>query len=340
MSILKWPIFLISAAFLLASCAVIPKGDFDLASVPTAPDYSQATAWAALPDRQDNADRTPNADFKDNQADAGVDVFFLHPTTYTGDRGQKDWNAAIEDAKLNKKTDDGSILYQASIFNGAGKVYAPRYRQAHINAYFTDDKKSAKAAFELAYADVKAAFEYYLQHYNKGRPFIIAGHSQGSTHGMRLIREMIEDTPLEKQLVVAYLVGMPVTLNYFKHIQPCRKADDTDCFCSWRTFKKDHFPKWKDGPDPVVVTNPLLWTTETTHAEKELNRGAVLFKFDKILPAVCGAEVHDGLLWVEKPKFKGSFLIRTSNYHAGDFNLFYVNVRNNAILRAETFRKK
>ena len=86
-------------------------------------------------------------------------------------RCEKNWNASIEDRKLNDKTDGSTILYQASIFNGAGKVYAPRYRQAHLHAYFTNKRKGeAQKAFELAYADVKAAFEYYLQHYNQGRP--------------------------------------------------------------------------------------------------------------------------------------------------------------------------
>ena len=38
---------------------------------------------------------------------------------------------------INKKTDEKPILYQASAFNEF-PVYAPRYRQAHIRAYFTE----------------------------------------------------------------------------------------------------------------------------------------------------------------------------------------------------------
>ncbi len=41
-------------------------------------------------------------------------------------------------------------------------------------------------AFDLAYEDLKTAFENYLKHYNKGRPIIIASHSQGSLHALRL----------------------------------------------------------------------------------------------------------------------------------------------------------
>ena len=59
-------------------------------------------------------------------------------------KGHKLWNGPIDDGALNLRTDDGTILYQASIFNGAGQIYAPRYRQAHLHAYFTKDKATAK----------------------------------------------------------------------------------------------------------------------------------------------------------------------------------------------------
>lgn len=326
-------------ALLWQSCAVRPKGNFDTTIAPGAPDYSSTSSWAALPDKEDPADRTPEA-LTNNQANAPVDVFFLHPTTYTGERGHKGWNGPIDDAALNKKTDEGSILYQASLFNGAGRVFAPRYRQAHLSCYYTKEKESARKAFELAYSDVKAAFTYYIENYNQGRPFIIATHSQGTTHGMRLIKEMIDGTPLQKQLVVAYLVGIPVSKDMYANLKPCENAEDTGCFCSWQTYKRGHLPKWHKPGSPMLATNPLLWTTQNTYAPKTLNEGAVLLKFEQIFPQLCDAEVHDGMLWIRKPKFPGSFLIVNKNYHAGDYNLFYVNVRNNAQARVNAFLKK
>ena len=330
---------LAGVTILLQSCAVRPKGSFESAMPPVAPDYGMASAWAALPDKDDPADKTPPG-LTSNQANSPVDVFFLHPTTYTGDKGQKGWNGPIDDAALNKKTDGGSILYQASLFNGAGRVFAPRYRQAHLSCYYTKEKDSAHKAFELAYEDVKAAFSYYLEHYNQGRPFIIATHSQGTTHGMRLIKEMIDGTPLQKQLVVAYLVGIPVPKNMYANLKPCENENDTGCFCSWQTYKRGRLPRWHVPGSPTLATNPLIWTTLPTYAPKTLNQGAVLIKFDKIFPQLCDAEVHDGMLWIRKPKFPGSFLIIRSNYHAGDYNLFYMNVRNNAQARIEAFLKK
>ncbi|MEM6966069.1 MAG: DUF3089 domain-containing protein [Bacteroidota bacterium] len=312
---------------------------------PPAPDYSKTKNWAALPTQKDEADRTPHPDLKDNQATAEVDVFWLHPTTYTKKRGNTEWNAPTDDPELNKITDEGSILNQASIFNGAGKVYAPRYRQAHIHGYYTKDKATAQQAFATAYQDVKAAFEYYLQQYNpvnpktgKRRPIIIAAHSQGTTHAGNLLKEYFDGKPLGKDLVVAYLVGMPVLENYFKTIKVCTTPEAIGCFCSWRTWKHGHFPKKHKKNNNIAVTNPLTWTTDITPAPKSLNRGAVLRKFEKSFKVnLVDAQVQNGVLWAHKPKFPGSIFITFKNYHIADLNFYYVNIRENAIRRAKAF---
>jgi hypothetical protein len=334
--------FLLILLFLLtASCSSLPRGDAGEQVAPPAPDYANPDAWAALPQRADNADRTPVASLPDNQSTAPADVFFLHPTTYTGERGQKQWNAPVTDPALNAKTDKGTILYQASIFNGAGRVYAPRYRQAHLHAYFTKDNKKPTAirAFEVAYRDVRAAFEYYLEHYNEGRPIIIAAHSQGTTHAKQLLRDFFDGKPLQERLVAAYLVGIPVENGYLVQIPPCELPDDTGCYCSWRSFRKGHTPQYHLPGGRIVATNPLLWNTGSDYAPAALNEGAVLRDFNKILPQLADAQVHDGLLWVTKPKFPGSIFFTRPNYHIADYNFYYMNVRNNAILRAEAYFK-
>lgn len=304
---------------------------------PLAPDYANPEHWAALPTKTDPADRTPVDSMSDNQSIAKADVFFLHPTIYTGKRGDQPWNGPINDPELNKDVDQSTILYQASIFNGAGKVYAPRYRQAHISAYFLEDKQLQEQVFDLAYSDVKAAFEYYLQYYNNGRPIIIASHSQGTTHAKRLIREYFDGKPLQKQLVAAYLVGIPVESDYFQVLKPCDSPEETGCFVSWRAYRKGHFPNYHTKNNNIVVTNPLTWTRDTKLASKELNKGSVLRNFEKIYPQIAEAQVHDGLLWLERPKFPFSFLLKNPNYHIADYNFYYLNVRYNAMKRVEAF---
>ena len=315
-----------------------PIGQYHSDRLPLAPDYSNPDCWAALPSKKDNADRTPGDLFADQQSSSEVDVFFLHPTTYLGRKGEDLWIAPVHEKELNDKTDASTILHQASSFNGAGRVFAPRYRQAHYQAYFTTDTVSAKKAFQQAYQDTKAAFTYYLKNYNQGRPIIIAGHSQGTTHAASILKEFFDGKALRDQLVAAYLVGMPVDKEEFETIKVCQEADDIQCFCTWRSWRRGHLPtRFNDNPN-VVVTNPLLWTTDTTYADLGLNKGTVLKNFDKgFKPGITDAQVHQNILWAKRPKFFGNIFWKTKNYHIADFNLFYVNVRENAQKRAEAF---
>jgi hypothetical protein len=326
----------------LVSCSVKPRSTFDPAKIPAAPDYSSLDQWAAHPDKTDPSDLSPSSEHPDQQKDAMVDVFYLHPTSYTGGiRHQRDWNASVADAKTNAKTDGGSIKYQASAFNGVGRVYAPRYRQAHLHSFYTKkETASALKALEIAYFDTQTAFEYYLKHWNNGRAFILVGHSQGALHTMTLLKQMVEGKGIESQLVASYIVGWPVKNDYFKSLQPCITPEQTDCYCSWRTFERNYGLKHAYETD-VVCTNPLLWTTtENIYAPKNLNLGGVIRPFEKIYPEITDAEVYKGILLARKPKFKGSILFRRKNYHIGDVNLYYLNVRENAAERTKAYLRR
>jgi hypothetical protein len=304
---------------------------------PDVPDYSRLEYWAAHPDKHDPSDSVPTPLLNYTIKDSVVDVFFLHPTTF-GSETETAWNANINDATINARTDYTTILYQASVFNEC-RVFAPRYRQANIRAYFTADSVAVKA-FDRAYDDLKTAFQYYLDHFNQGRPIIIASHSQGTTHAKRLLKEFFEDKPLKSKLVVAYIVGMAIPKNYFSTLEPCKDSTQTGCFVGWRTFKKGYEPEFvkKENGDSYV-TNPLNWTTNTEYAPKSMNQGAVLRKFNKIPDHVADAQIYDDVLWIHKPHFPGSFFYRTKNYHIGDINLFYMNVRNNVRTRISAFWK-
>ncbi|MDZ4749808.1 MAG: DUF3089 domain-containing protein [Saprospiraceae bacterium] len=323
--------------FFCTSCASLPKGAF-ADEIPDAPDYTDLKNWSALPTLHDSADCVPIAEWTDEQPDSRVDVFFIHPTTYTGKSGQNKWNASLSDTKLNQSTDTYPIRYQASIFNGAGKVYAPRYRQAHLNCFFTKKTVDASRALELAYDDVHAAFQYYLDHYNQGRPFIIASHSQGTFHAKRLLHDFVDGQPLQDQLVVAYLVGLTVPSDLYENIKPCTSPNETNCFCSWRTFKEGYIPKKLHFPDTnFVVTNPVTWDASVPSCDQKVQIGGVLRDFYQVYPHLVYTSIHEDLLWVTKPKFPGSFLLTTKNYHIGDYNFFYADIRKNAQDRVKAF---
>lgn len=307
------------------------------------PDYSQLQYWAAHPDKKDPSDSLPKPIKKDFQPSDKADVFFVYPTSYLDTNMPNGWNASLKDAKLNAYTDYTSILNQASIFNMAGKVYAPRYRQAHINSYSPKnyaDTLKALAAFELAYQDVKTAFEYYLAHYNNGRPIIIASHSQGSTHSKRLLKEFFDNKPLAKKLVAAYVVGMAIDPADYTQLKPCETPTSTGCICAWRTYQEGYIPEFvlKEKFNSIV-TNPLSWNKNEIKIDRKFNKGSVLYNFNKVVPNVADAINHEGILWTGKPHFLGSFLYRTSNYHIADFNFYYLSVRQNAVDRAESYFK-
>jgi len=336
--------FLLLVLLVSSSCSkknyYFPTAAFDATKEQALTDYSQLKNWAAHPDKEDMADRIPEQTALSDQSDLAADVFFIHPTTFTGFEGETYWNANVNDTSLNKRTDDTTILFQASIFNTVGKVYAPRYQQAHIEAYYTKQKASGEKALEWAYKDVKASFQYYLEKLNKGRPFIIASHSQGTTHAKKLITELIDRQALQKQLIAAYLIGIIVQKDEFKTIVPCENSMATGCSISWRTYRKDIEDENVLSNEKILATNPLSWKTDSTYMPKSANKGTILRNFNKFYSELVDAQVDNGILKVSKPKFFGSAFYTTKNYHVADLNFFYLNIQANAKLRVQEYLKK
>lgn len=307
--------------------------------IPPEIDYRIAENWAALPGRKDAADAVPhNSPLKDEQDQAQADVFFVHPTIYTYTPNTPfQWNANSQDQYLNQKVDSSTILNQATIFNAAGRVYAPRYRQAHYFAFVTPNKADKDSSLQVAYSDVKKAFEFYLANYNQGRPFIIASHSQGTVHATRLIKEFIDGKSLQKQFIAGYLIGIATPKNTFSNISPCSSANQTGCFVAWTTFQQGYLPPWHPGkPTELVSTNPLTWRLDESFAPKELNEGGVSYGF-KWVKNFADAQNHQGLLWINTPYVFGRSFVKIKNWHQADMNLFYAPIRNNAKTRVSAY---
>ena len=310
----------------------------NFADTVTVPDYSTLGSWAAHPDKKDLSDSIP-APLIAEERNTQADVFFIHPTTFLKNKKHAaQWNARISDPELNAKTDYSTILYQASVFNGSGRVYAPRYRQAHIASFFSNDTSSAHLALRTAYTDIKNAFQYYLDNENKGRPVIIAAHSQGTLHAARLLKEFFENKSLSAQLVVAYLWGMPLPPGYFNTLVLCNDSAQTGCYAGWRLFKKGYIPQWihKETFTSLAV-NPISWKSDSVYMSRKKHKGAVLFQFNKIYKKTQGAGIHKGVVWIDRPRFAFSFLYTRRNYHAGDINLFYLDIRENIRERIKSY---
>lgn len=340
---MKKALFLVAlaATFLLDSCA--PGYDRYISSYQQLrfteePDYTNLNNWAAHPYKWDPSDSVPAPLKADYFQDSSVDVFFLHPTTLT-EKEDTQVNASVQDLRINAKTDYSSMLYQASAFNEY-RVFAPRYRQAHIRSYFIPDTAAAKQAFEKAYQDIRKAFAYYLDHYNGGRPIIIASHSQGSTHAVRLLREFFDQSPLRQRLVAAWVVGMYVPVGSFQNIPVCQQPAQTGCYCAWRTYRDNYTPeRVKKEPVPASVINPITWTMDLSRAAAASNKGSVLQDFNKVRLNVASARIGNGVLWTSRPRFPGSILMLTRNYHIGDINLYYMDIRTNVRQRVNQFKR-
>lgn len=340
-------IFLLLLMVLAIACGVPYKRmekNYERRDQINTPDYNDLHYWAAHPFKKDPADSVPKPLRANYQQDSSVDVFFIHPTTYTDNQLPFGYNAPINNIELNTKTDYTTILFQASIFNEVGRVFAPRYRQANLQAYFPKnaiDSSAAIAAFELAYADIKSAFEYFLKNHHSGKPIVVAAHSQGTTHGKRLLKEFFDSKLLQKKLVAAYLIGLPVAENEYSQIKACVTPDQTGCIVSWRTYRAGYTPplileeKYK-----AIVTNPLTWNEAMLVSDRSLNKGGVLLKFNKIVSAVAAARVEGNVLWTPKPKFFGNIFYTTNNYHVADLNLYYINIRENVANRVKMYFNK
>jgi hypothetical protein len=328
------------------------------AAAPPAPDYAQADAWVAWPGRSSDADVVPPGITEPSlPAAERADVFFIHPTTY------------LFGSALNARYDEpgitgtqirrGVLRFQASAFNGCCRIYAPLYRQASIQAFMRSGDAQAQAAFALAYSDVLRAFDYYFEHENQGRPFIIASHSQGSLHALRLLQERVAGTAVQQRLVAAYVIGYDIPLEIERRgIAVCRTALQTGCLVDWNTVKTGASDEdrqnrrllWLDGryqhlpSRDLVCVNPLNWQLGGD-APASLNLGALPGTFAaKLLPPVSGltgARCEAGLLRVDIPVSQrrgfADVLTLFGSYHVYDYNLFYVNIRRNARERVQAF---
>jgi hypothetical protein len=335
---------------------------FDPEQQPPKPDYGEIYNWAALPGIQDQADLVP---FETAPADrlgtAPVDVFFVHPTGYFG---ADPITSPIMSSTAPEANMQWSMAYQASAFNGCCEVYAPKYRQASLLTYFLP-VELRNTVLDFAYQDVRRAFQFFIKHYNHGRPFIIASHSQGSHHAKRLLSELIDSSDLHKRMVAAYIIGsniLPVStvwVSSLENVGVCRDADDLGCIIHWDTFASGAVTAPSQARS--VCTNPLSWKTDGLLATEALHKGAIRvtneyhyglgdaahativesrYSLDRPVSGALWAKCENGALFV-KPQneygLKSGGPGRADVYHVFDYSLFYMNIRNNAIRRSSLF---
>jgi len=305
---------------------------FKIKQVPEVPNYKLESSWAVLPWTYSEELQKLSSQEQDTLI---ADVFYVYPTLLL-DKKDTRWNVSVNDSVQNKRVLNVAVQFQASAWATAGKLYIPFYRQAHIRAYSMYNQ-GGKQAFEIAYKDVKVAFETYLDTYNNGRPIIIASHSQGTTLTKRLLKEFFDGTPLQKQLIAAYIPGIGVSPNEFTYIKPMTTPTATGGFVSWNTYKKNSYPKkydiWYKGK---ATSNPITWDIATT-TDFSQHKG-FYFTNGKYYEKALKITITDGLVWTTLPRFPlRIFALFKKNYHSGDINLFWKDIKTNAKLRVNAW---
>lgn len=187
-------------------------------------DYSKSEHWLSLP----------------ASVDKEVDVFYIYPTAWQ--KVDKD-DPNICDIDNPSMLNGSKIAFegQATAFETVGNIYAPYYRQAdgaHTLSLPSMEEQD-KFTGGIPTSDVFAAFDYYIKHYNNGRPFIIAGHSQGSVIARFLLSEYMKENPdVYNRMIAAYIIGYSITDEYLAenpHLKFAEGPDDTGVIISYNT---------------------------------------------------------------------------------------------------------
>jgi hypothetical protein len=321
-------------------------------TTPAAPDYAQAESWAARAEREQAALAHP-ANASPVAIGAGVDVFYVHPTTF---RSMARWNQRIEDAETNDWTDRSVIARQASAFNGCCRIYAPRYRQASLRA-FSSMQGDGGLAYALAYGDVMRAFDWYMAHENGGRPFILVGHSQGALHVFNLLRDRIDGRPAGGRMVAAYAFGYGIMTSdfgkTFTALKPCTAPRQTRCVIGWNSFlagadatayaararRRLGNAEGKATGGRLLCSDPLgLGGRRRPSTLGALPAGDSIALPPLVPGGVTTACDADGVLKVVADPALGLAPLPGGNMHYHDVALFYADLRADAARRVTAFR--
>lgn len=317
---------------------------------PPPPDYAQAANWASRPGAEGPAQRVPIG-ASPRAAAPRADVFYVHPTTFSSSAA---WNQRLDDAATNAWTDESVIARQASVFSGCCRIFAPRYRQASSLAFAHMAGDGARA-YALAYEDVLRAFDQYLARDNGGRPFILAGHSQGGLHVASLLRDRIDGKPLARRMVAAYVLGYGLSAGELgtrlPTLKACVFATDSGCVVGWNSFldgsdvsafvarSEERFIAANgEGPGKTLLcTNPLRFGPRPQAA-----LGSLMGESDKmrLMFDAVDARCSGGVLFVRPDPALELDPLPGGNMHYHDVALFYGDLRADAVRRGAAFQTR
>ena len=314
------------------------EADPATAATTNATDYSKADSWYQVPEITHD-----------------VDAFYICSTDYMGfDEGDADY------AELgNPELSQGAAFEhaaEASVFEDSANLFIPYYRQASMSyllKVWERDGNIDAAVSSGPYEDVSAALDYYFENYNDGRPFVIAGHSQGSAV-LRLIlmRYFKEHPEYYSRMVAAYAIGYSIThddLDANPHLKFATGEDDTGVVVSWNTEGEENV---KASATNVVLQpgamciNPLNWKLDDTYAPASENLGSLVA--DQTtgeteiadLGADAQVNVERGIVVTnaKADPIPMTEYFGPKGFHDRDYMLFYNNIKANVAKRIAAYQ--
>jgi len=290
-----------------------------ITQVPEAPDYQDTTQWFVT-DRQ-----------------AAADVFYII-STETGDyvlpNGEHCHYADTYSDSLRAPL-YAEMLGVDTLVSGRLNFFSPYYRQCSLQSFENDSLKAARMPLPLG--DVRRAFQHYLKHLNGGRPFILAGYSQGAHIMLELLKEMDEKT--YQRMIAAYAIGITISESH-PHIVAAKRADDTGVTICYNSVRDTTctLPGWEKSR---VAINPVNWRTDSVPA-------TLITEPSPLLPLAAQKKdtmsirlnMATGLLIVEgftAQDYLLPLIGREGNYHTREIWLYRDQLRENIALRAASF---
>jgi pimeloyl-ACP methyl ester carboxylesterase len=322
--------YMIVGLFIMTGCTT---------TIPSELNYMDDNSWVAKP----------------TTINKSVDVFYVYPTIYVE---QTPPNMDISDPQLRKNA-KGLLTAQAGIYSPYANLFAPFYRQQSAFTQSMEPNNGGRDAFAdprflTGYHDVERAFDYYTEHLNPDRPFILAGHSQGSMVVIHLLRNRLQNPVLQKRMLAAYPIGYTVKkddLYRYPWMKLAQGETDTGVIITFNTEGKDA----KGSPvllNDAVAINQLNWKTDGTPAPREKNMEAVFFNDStgevlERIPRFAGAyiDTKTGALIATDIQTPKSDKIDLTNmgrwpsdvYHRYDYAFWYGNLKENVKKRIDAY---
>ena len=300
-----------------------------------APDYSNKDYWVQFP-----------------EITKDVDTFYIYSTVY--------FEKSFEEGSTDYATFDniemlvgavGEYVTNASVFEDSTNLFMPYYRQAGMRYAIEVVEKTGdhdKVLTGVSYDDITTALDYYFENCNNGRPFIIAGHSQGSAMVKYVLKNYFKDHPeYYERMLAAYVIGFSVTeedLAAYPHLKFATGESDTGVIVSWNTVGPKSLEEENHNvailPNAISI-NPLNWKRDETYAPASENLGSLMLneKTGEYEITDIGADeqvvLERGVVVTNTTydKYAAPEFFGTQSFHEDDYTIYYNNIKDNVAKR-------